>query len=151
MFARSLKTTFTAGLLAATMALTALTPNTAAARMSDEEIAGLFGLFALGLVIHNSRKDDRTAPAPVQTDNNRNDRNNRGRRNWHVLPSQCLTTVETRRGHTVRMFGQRCLTNNYRFTNRLPQHCRISFRGERGAQRQGYNARCMRNAGFRTN
>lgn len=160
MFVRTLKTTFTAGLLATTMALTTMTPTSASARMSDDEIAALLGFLALGVVIQNSRNNNRTStPDPVQvrpnrTDghdrNDRNERNERGNRNWQVLPAQCATTVESRRGQTVRMFGQRCLNNNYRFTNRLPQQCYITFRGERGAQRQGYDARCMRNAGFRT-
>ncbi|AKS47601.1 hypothetical protein SAMN05444287_2745 [Octadecabacter temperatus] len=152
MFARSLKTTITAGLLATTLAFTAVAPNSAAARMSDDEIAGLLGLLVIGAAIHSSRNNDRTSePAPTINRSDRNERHDRGVRNWQVLPAQCLTTAQTRRGATVRMFGQRCLNNNYQFTNRLPQDCRVNFRGERGAHRQGYDVACMRNAGFRTN
>lgn len=150
MFARTLKTTFTAGLLATTLAFTAIPPTTATAGLSDEQVVGILGLLALGAVIHNNRDDNRSAE-PVQQRPNGIDHNQGGNRNWQTLPAQCLTSVETRRGQDVRMFGQRCLTNNYRFTNRLPQNCQVSVRGERGAQRQGYEARCMRNAGFRTN
>ena len=148
MFARTLKTTFSAGLLATTLALTAVTPNNVAAGISDDEIAGLLGLLVIGAAIHNSRNNDAT-PEPAQTQS-RPDRNDRSARNWRVLPVQCLTTAQTRRGATVRMFGQHCLNNNYQFTNRLPQDCRVNARGERGARRQGYDVACMRNAGFST-
>ena len=143
MFARSLRTTFTAGVLATSLALAAMTPTSASARMSEDEIAALLGLLVIGAAIHNSRNDDRPstpAPAPAQQ---------RPNRNWQVLPSQCLTTVETRRGQAVRMFGQRCLNRNYQHTNRLPAACQVQVRSENGNRRQGYRANCMRNQGFR--
>ncbi|MCF2906200.1 hypothetical protein L0666_14485 [Octadecabacter sp. CECT 8868] len=143
MFARSLKTTFTAGILAGSLAITSLTPSSAQAGMSEEEVFGLLSLLVIGAAIHNSRNDD---PAPSPQVN----RTPRGESTRHVLPSNCRRDIETRRRGTVRMFTQRCLNNNYRHVDRLPQACHIRVRTENGQQRQGYSARCLRNAGFRT-
>lgn len=144
MFANSIKTTFTAGLLATTLAFTSMTPTAAEARMSDDEIAALVGLLFIGAAIHRSRNNDR-APAPDVTQRPRDE--NR----WRVLPANCRRDIETRRRGTVRMFTQRCLNNNYRHVNRLPDECHIRVRTENGQRRQGFAARCLRQAGFRTN
>lgn len=139
--------TLTAGILAASLALTSLTPTSASARMSDEDaLAGILTLLFLGAAIHNSRDNDRAVPAPApaprpQANNNR----------WRVLPANCLRRIETRRGETVRLFTQRCLQNNYSHMNRLPQACHVRVRTAEGQRRQGFRARCLRNAGFRTN
>lgn len=134
--------TLTAGVLAASLTLTSLTPTTATAGFSDEDaLAGVLTLLFLGAVIHNSRNND---PAPVRqpprVDNS-----------WRVLPANCLRRLETRRGNTVRLFGQRCLNNNYDNVNRLPQSCHVRVRTAEGQRRQGFRARCLREAGFRTN
>lgn len=146
MFARSIKTTFTAGLLATTLALTAVAPNSAAARMSEDEIAAILGLLVIGAAIHNRRNNDvAPAPAPAPT---RRDTSTRG---WRVLPVDCIRNVTRRNGNTIRMFGQRCLTNNYAHLNRLPEACHVRVRDENGQRRQGYRVRCMRTQGFRVN
>jgi hypothetical protein len=144
MFAHSITKTLSAGVLSLTLALTALSPTTAAAQVSDEDaIAGILALLFIGAAVHHSRKNnDRPAPAVEPT---------RQPRNWRVLPAECLRSIDTRRGNSVRMFTQRCLTNNYNFTNRLPQECHVRVRTDNGQRRQGYSAQCMRNAGFRTN
>jgi hypothetical protein len=144
MFAHSITKTLSAGVLSLTLALTALSPTTAAAQVSDEDaIAGILALLFIGAAVHHSRNNNgRPAPAVEPT---------RQPRNWRVLPAECLRSIDTRRGNSVRMFTQRCLTNNYNFTNRLPQECYVRVRTENGQLRQGYRARCMRNAGFRTN
>jgi hypothetical protein len=144
MFAHSITKTLSAGVLSFTLALTALSPTTAAAQVSDEDaIAGILALLFIGAAVHHSRNNnDRPAPAVEPT---------RQPRNWRVLPAECLRSIDTRRGNSVRMFTQRCLTNNYNFTNRLPQECHVRVRTENGQRRQGYSAQCMRNAGFRTN
>jgi hypothetical protein len=46
------------------------------------------------------------------------------------------------------MFGSRCLQQNYRYANRLPQHCAQQIRTRQG-NRFGYDARCLRGAGYR--
>jgi hypothetical protein len=45
------------------------------------------------------------------------------------------------------MFGRRCLENNFRHANRLPQQCAQQIRTHRGT-RYGYDARCLRGAGY---
>ncbi|MBU2992190.1 hypothetical protein Q4555_10250 [Octadecabacter sp. 1_MG-2023] len=143
MFARTLKKTFTAGILASSMALTSIAPSSAQAGMSEEEVFGLLSLLVIGAAIHHSRNDD-PAPSPQV---NRTPRAESARQ---VLPSSCRRDIETRRRGTVRMFTQRCLNNNYRNVDRLPQACHITVRTQNGQQRQGYSAQCLRNAGFRT-
>jgi hypothetical protein len=64
-----------------------------------------------------------------------------------LLPGDCLRSYNTRDGR-VRMFGQRCLQNQYRYVNRLPEHCAIRVRTSEGPRR-GYEARCLRDQGYR--
>jgi hypothetical protein len=45
------------------------------------------------------------------------------------------------------MFGERCLQQNYQYANRLPQQCGQEIRTHNGRQ-YGYDARCLRNAGY---
>lgn len=133
--------TFTAGLLAATLSLTTIAPSQAAAEISrDDAIAGIFTLLLLGAAIHEirDRDDDRSPrPDPVSQD-------------WRVLPEHCLRHATRRNGNTIRFFAQRCLNNRYDHVNRLPEQCHVRFRTDEGQRRQGYRARCMRDAGFRT-
>lgn len=130
--------TLIAGALALTLGMTSLAPTPAQADMSNEEAWGaLLGLLVLGAVIHESRKDN---AAPVV-----NPRPNR-----NVIPAQCLRRIETRRGETVRMFGRRCMQNNFRGFNRLPERCEVSVRTDNG-RRNGFRPRCLRNAGFTWN
>lgn len=137
--------TLTAGVLAATLSLTSLAPTTATAELSrDDAIVGIATLLLLGAAIHNSRDND---PTPSRTPTRTSPRGDA----WRVLPANCLTHATRRNGDQVRFFGQRCLNNNYRAVNRLPQACRVEFRARSGHLRQGYSARCLRNQGFRTN
>ena len=136
--------TLTAAALSVSLALTSLAPTTAQAGLSDEEkIAGLLTLLLLGAAIssHNDRTVNANPPQPNPP---------RDHHDWRVLPSECRTQATSRRGETIRFFGQRCLTNNYGLLNRLPQSCHVQFRTQHGHQRQGYGARCLRQAGFRT-
>jgi hypothetical protein len=65
MFAHSITKTLSAGVLSLTLALTALSPTTAAAQVSDEDaIAGILALLFIGAAVHHSRNNnDRPAPA----------------------------------------------------------------------------------------
>jgi len=140
MFAKSL----TAGVLAASLALTSLTPTRADA-WSDEDVAvGVITLLLLGAAIHNSRSNDTPAPAPPPQPP-------RETREWRVLPVDCLRNATRRNGNTIRYFGQRCLNNNYAHVSRLPERCHVRFRNANDQRRQGYRAGCLRNEGFRTN
>lgn len=133
--------TLMAGVLATSLALTSLSPTTASAAMSDEDaIAGILTLLLLGAAIHNRRdRDPAPAPQPDVTDN------------WRVLPANCIRDVTRRNGNTIRMFGQRCLNNNYNHVNRLPDQCHVRVRNQNNQVRQGYRVRCLRREGFRTN
>jgi len=134
--------TLTAGILAASLAVTSLTPTSATAGISDEDaIAGILTLLLLGAAIHNSRDND-TAVAPQPQP--------RVDRGWRVLPASCIRNVNRRNGNTIRIFGQRCLNNNYAHVARLPEACHVRVRNENGQRRQGFRVRCLRNQGFRT-
>ena len=134
--------TLTAGVLAATLALTSLTPTTARAGMSEEDaIAGLLTLLFIGAAIHHSRNND-PAPVPVPPVETQS---------WRDLPEQCQRRMTRRNGNRINFFAQRCLINNYEHMDRLPERCHVRFRTEGGQRRQGYRTRCLSNEGFRTN
>jgi|TARA_B110000503_G_C6788301_1_gene266176 hypothetical protein len=135
-----------AGALALTLGMTSLAPTPAQANMSNEQAWGaLLGLLIVGAAIHENR-DSRPEPAPVVTERP----NVTQRPNRNMLPEQCLRRIETRRGETVRMFGRRCMRNNYRGFNRLPDHCERTVRTDNG-RRSGFVPRCLRQAGYRWN
>lgn len=141
MFATSLTKTFTAGILAATLALTSITPTRANADVTEgDAIVGIITLLLLGAALSDNNNvtiEPRTVQPP--------------RNNWRILPAECRRTFETRRGDRVRMFTRRCMQNNYRHVDRLPDDCFVRIRTDRGERRQGWRARCLRNAGFRVN
>lgn len=142
MFMKSL----TAGVLAVSLSVTSLAPTPATADISTEDaFAGILTLLFLGAAIHNSRDNDTvTAPQPTRPSRPA------VARDWRVLPVNCLRDVTRRNGNTVRIFGQRCLNNNYAHVNRLPEACHVRIRTDNGQRRQGFRSRCLRNQGFRT-
>lgn len=133
--------TLTAGLLAVSLTFTSLTPTTAQAGMSDDDIAGLLTLLIIGAAIHHSRNSDDAEPTPPP----------RETRAWRQLPEHCFRRMTRQNGNQIRYFGQRCMERNYDHMNRLPQACHVRFRNMDGQRRQGYRARCLRENGFRTN
>lgn len=138
--------TLTAGVLAVSLAATSLTPTSVSAGISDDDaIAGILTLLLLGAAIHNRRDNNNAAPAPQQHPRPT------VTRDWRVLPANCIRNVTRRNGNTIRIFGQRCLNNNYAHVNRLPEACHVRVRTENGQRRQGFRVRCLRNQGFRTN
>ncbi|MGJ8626952.1 MAG: hypothetical protein ACSHXB_08335 [Sulfitobacter sp.] len=151
---------FIATIAAASIAITAL--GAAPARADDKDVAralaAILGIAVVGKIIHDKKKDreraaTRNHPAPVYQAPRVRPRHVEPRplprhvRNKKLLPSQCFRSYDTRRG-TVRMFGNRCLQNNFRHANRLPQHCKMRVRTHNG-KRTGYQARCLRDAGYR--
>ncbi len=137
-----LKTAF-AGLLAATLAFTSLTPSRAHAA-DGEDLAKLLAGIAAIAIISRALKDN---------DNNRSRTSTRSSghytglpANRRVLPNRCFRRVDTRNGR-MGVFGKRCLNNHYRYADRLPERCAVRVRiGDR--DRNAYRARCLRNAGF---
>lgn len=137
--------TLTAGVLAATLSFTSIAPTTASAELSrDNAVVGIAALLLLGAAIHNSRDDDDHRSVRTST---RNSPRGDARR---VLPARCLTQATRRNGDRIRFFGQRCLNNNYRAVNHLPNRCHVEFRTRNGEHREGYRAGCLQNQGFRT-
>ncbi|MGB3246940.1 MAG: hypothetical protein WBB25_20580 [Sulfitobacter sp.] len=158
---------FIGTIAAAAIAITALGAAPARADQDDvsRALAALLGVAVIGAIIHDNKRDDRAdqrqhrqpvyspprhqqprvynpprqrhvepRPLPRKVDN-------------RLLPGQCLSTFQTRRG-TYRGFGKNCLANNYRFSNNLPNRCLISVKTRRG-HGNAYEARCMRDAGYR--
>ena len=135
----------------------------APARADDKDVAralaAILGIAVVGKIIHDKKKAKERAvtrhdttptyhaprtyhqphvqPRPLP----RHVRNNK------LLPKQCFRSYDTRKG-TVRMFGRRCLENNFRHANRLPQHCKVRIKTHAG-KRTGFQARCLRDAGYR--
>lgn len=164
---------FIATITAASIAITALgaVPAFAGDRENARALAAILGLAVVGKIIHDNNKKDeirRERGATFYTHKNTNrvhkpkahkhqppryeqrhvqPRPLPQRVNRKLLPGQCLRSFETRRGK-VRMFGRRCLNNNFQYARRLPQQCLYVFDTRRG-DRQGYEARCMRKNGYR--
>ncbi len=151
---------FIATIAAASIAITAM--GAAPARADDKDaariLAAILGIAVVGKIIHDNKKDKervvtRRHNEPRVQPRRRHEPQVEPRplprhvRNNKLLPRQCFRSFETRRG-TVRMFGRRCLQNNFRHANRLPEHCKVRIRTHNG-KRTGYQARCMRDAGYR--
>lgn len=157
---------FIATITAASIAITAIGALPAAANERDtaRALAAILGLAVVGKIIHDKNKDDRVQrhqPAPVYRQEQHKQqvynppryqkqhlkpRPLPQRVNRKLLPGQCLRSFDTRRGK-VRMFGRNCLNNNYRYAGRLPQRCLSVVKTNRG-NRQGYEARCLRQNGY---
>jgi hypothetical protein len=148
---------FIGSIVAAAIALTAFGANAVQAddRNTDLEraIAAILGVAIVGKIIHEKNKrDDRgkqhaqphqghgthagVQPMPLPD-----------RINKRLLPRQCFRSFHTRRG-IYRGFGERCLSNNFRYVNQMPRYCMDRIRTDRGPRRV-YDARCLRDAGYR--
>lgn len=133
---------FIATVVAAALTITSFSAAPARAEINDVErlLLGLGALAIIGTAIHENqsrKKSNRVAVTRRATDF-------APRR--AALPQFCLRTVNTYNGDR-RLFGARCLRNNYAQFNRLPEQCRRVVTGPRG-QRVGYGPRCLRRAGF---
>ena len=157
---------FIATVAAASIAITAFGAMPARADNDDaaRALAALLGIAIVGKIIHDNKKDKKAhhyekkhvkknhvphynqpsykppryqpkpRPLPRRVDRK-------------LLPGKCFHSYRTGRGK-VRMFGRRCLKNNYDFVNRLPRQCLYEFDTPRG-NRRGYEARCLRDRGYR--
>tara|TARA_R110002049_G_scaffold44333_5_gene130041 strand:- start:91967 stop:92476 length:510 start_codon:yes stop_codon:yes gene_type:complete len=159
-----------ATIAAASIALTALGSVPAYAGDKDvaRALAAILGVAVVGKIIHDKKKDREREeaaarerhipvyeaprrhrpyvdprPAPRRVDPKPLPR----RVDRKLLPANCFRSFDTRRGK-VQMFGQRCLENNYRYADRLPSFCAQRIQTNRGL-RHGYDARCLRDAGYR--
>lgn len=64
-----------------------------------------------------------------------------------ALPSACVQRVEDNRGRAFNVLGQRCLQNNFRGANALPQSCSVDVRTNR-SWRTAYDANCLARSGY---
>ncbi|MEL6573192.1 MAG: hypothetical protein AAFQ64_16135 [Pseudomonadota bacterium] len=71
------------------------------------------------------------------------------RRQVDLVPGRCFRRVETANGRYQGVFGARCLERRYRDAHTLPRQCQVRVGGENGSRR-GYNARCLRDFGYRS-
>ncbi|TNF18541.1 MAG: hypothetical protein EP318_18110 [Rhodobacteraceae bacterium] len=155
---------FIASIAAAAVALTSLSAVPAAAdnKTLEKFVIGAGTVLLLGELTRNFGTVQKeqlvqdTAPRANRDhryrDRNRWDRRHRGwgRDRLAPIPGYCLTSV--RKGkHTIRMFGARCLRNNYRHARFLPEHCKIQVKKRRHGhkiRRTGYSPKCLRREGF---
>ncbi|SDJ02239.1 hypothetical protein [Lutimaribacter saemankumensis] len=150
---------FIATILAGAIAVTGFTSAPARADGSDlaKAIAGIAALAIIAKAIDDDRKEKPRNHAPAKVHPGKPKHKTYG---YHdraprplpqrvarkQLPGNCMVRVETRRG-VQNAFSQRCLQNNYRHANRLPQSCQMPSRG-RGPHRTFYDARCLRSYGY---
>ncbi len=152
---------FIAVIIASSIALTTLTasPSFAGSRDRDKALLGIAGFILLGTAIADANNRDHQDRGIVQPHKPRDVRPHvrdpqvihprplPHRVSRYVLPSHCLRKVHTRQGN-VRFLGRRCLQNNYRAVNRLPQQCSVRVK-TRGKVRNGFAPRCLRLFGYR--
>ncbi len=148
--------TIVAGVTALSLSFTSAAPVQAGGLTEDEIGKLLFGLAAVAVIgslvenNHDRRKVEVTrTPTLRQTPQiQRGHQPTRSRQNPNrrALPRECLRRVETRRG-VQRVFGARCLRNNYAFADRLPGQCIINLRTNIGPRR-GFDPACLRSFGF---
>lgn len=154
---------FIATVTAASIAITAIgaVPAFAGDRDTARALAAILGIAVVGKILHDKNKKDRAERhRPVRKEKPRHvnkppryekkqvhPRPLPRRVNRKLLPGQCLRSFNGYNGR-VRMFGRKCLRNNYRFVKSLPRHCLYIFDTPRG-DRRGYDARCLRRDGYR--
>jgi hypothetical protein len=141
---------FIAFVLATSIAITGF--SAAPARAGDDVaklLAGLAVLGVLGVAISKERRKNRTVsrntvePAPVHTQ----PRPLPPRIARYDLPGKCLRYFPAFRDGR-NLVGQKCLRNNYRHVNALPQQCRVTFWNGR-RHKSAFKPRCLRRNGYR--
>lgn len=139
----------------------AVAPARADSDDMNRALLALLGVAIVGAVIHDRKRDDDRVHRPqVQPHPHKRPhikpypkphvkpRPVPSRVHRKLLPAQCLRTIHNRRGQRIREFGLRCMRENYRHVNRLPQYCVRKDRTHKGI-RMGYEVRCLRDAGYR--
>lgn len=64
------------------------------------------------------------------------------------LPGHCLGAYNVN-GGIRRLFGAKCLRNNYRHYGSLPYACQLGYTDGRNRNRTGYEPTCLRERGYR--
>lgn len=158
---------FITTLLAAAVAVTAY--GAAPAKATDiRDLAGAAaGIAAVAIIAHqynqsrdrgrevtSTRQQQHYAPAPVYRAPQQHyqppalkPRPLPARVSRNLLPANCVRTVSDNRGRAFDVLGQRCLQNNFRGANALPQRCTVDLRNN-GRWRTAYDANCLSRAGY---
>ncbi|WP_127115735.1 hypothetical protein [Shimia sediminis] len=143
---------FIATIVAAAMTVTAV--SSAPARADDDFVKLIMGAAAIYALSQTVKKDrprvstnSHEYPPAYRPDLRPRPLPDRARK-AKPIPAHCLKYVESRRGDTVRLLGQRCLNRHYRHVHRLPERCETKVRTRNGV-RHGYKPRCVRKHGFR--
>ncbi|MBK5934894.1 hypothetical protein C8N32_103138 [Rhodovulum imhoffii] len=142
-------------LVSAVAALSLAVAGAAPARAADaDDIAkALFGAATLFVIVKGLEKDDKPR---AQRDRRPRVEPHRPRqeiirpapsRAKRALPGACVRHIETRRGATRKVVGQRCLERQG-YRGRLPRACEVIVETRRG-DRLGYGAHCLRQKGYR--
>ena len=153
-----MKRTFTASLLAATLALGSLSAAPVyASSSSDKALKTAVGALVLfGLANELSRNDKSSSvtrhATPVYS--NSDDRQRawppqpgyKKNRRHSVIPLQCLRSVSARHNKRRHVVTQRCL-HREGFNRNLPNACQTSYSTPKG-RRSGYSANCLTNKGY---
>lgn len=152
--------TFIATVLAGALAITSFTAAPARAELDNFEkfILGAGTLLIIGAAIENgNQQKSKKKKEPKVTYSTRSyskpkvthHKPHKPKAKVHrkrPLPAFCLTNVRSHEGPR-RIYSNRCLQNNYRGVNTLPQRCKTFIQGPRGT-RVGYRPRCLARAGY---
>lgn len=149
---------FIATILAASIAVSGLSAAPAAAGNDNLEkfLIGAGTLLIIGTALEHQKKHGTVSRHKSQPDyahgygHHHKKKKKYRKKHRKALPGYCLRRVDTRHG-TVRMFGKRCLRNNYDYAHRLPERCKIKVRTWRHGhkvKRVGYKPRCLRDYGY---
>lgn len=143
--------TFIASVLAAALTITSFSAAPARAELTDFEkfLLGAGALVIIGTAVHEQNKKavkQRKAPKVTYHSPPRPKPTVKKKRKAAAIPGFCITRVQSHNGPR-RILSRRCLQNNYRDVNLLPNRCRSFIEGPRGT-RVGYRPKCLRKAGF---
>ena len=150
-----MRKTLTAGVTALSLLLATAAPTQAANNDGlNKAVIGLLAAGAIGLAINQNN-----TPQVVEVEHNRRfgDRDNhrrtvpqsRNTRRADPLPGNCFRRIELGNGRTQSVFTESCLDQRYADNAALPRQCLTNLGGPNGS-RQGYEANCLRNRGFRS-
>lgn len=141
-----------AGVTALSLTFSSAAPAQAAGLSDDDLGKIIFGIAALAAIstlvepqANQSRAQVTREISPRPNREHSNDRRHQQEERT-VLPRNCLRSYETRFG-THRMFGRRCLQNNYSLASRLPNSCSVRIFTEAGPRR-GFDPTCLRSHGY---
>ena len=150
--------TFTASLLALSIAITSISAVPAAADNKDlgRILAGAATLFILSQALENNSKKKATPkvtqhkPAKKYYPPRRFPPKQVKPSKQHFrLPAECAFPVRTRHGGTRKVFGKHCLEENARIPRLLPRVCEEEIRIRYGRTASVYDASCLMDRGYR--